>query len=160
MNSQSTNRLRTTMLATAAAAALLLSACGNRDEERTAGQQIDSAVATAEQKSDQASTEIREQVADAQQATREATADLKQSASNAAEAVSDKVHDAAITASVNAELAKDSALSALKIDVDTVNGKVSLRGTAPNSEARERATRLAANVKGVVDVQNNLEVRS
>ena len=68
--------------------------------------------------------------------------------------------DAAITASVNAELAKDAALSTLKINVDTTDGRVALRGTAPDAAARDRATALASSVKGVVSVDNQLMIRS
>ena len=56
------------------------------------------------------------------------------------------------------ELAKDDKLSALKINVDTSNGRVMLSGKAPDAESRERATRLAANVKGVMQVDNRLEI--
>lgn len=69
------------------------------------------------------------------------------------------VSDAKITASVNAELAKDPTLSAMKIDVDTSNGRVALKGTAPDAMARERATTLASSVSGVVSVDNQLEIR-
>ena len=72
--------------------------------------------------------------------------------------VNDKVADAAITASVNADLAKDTELSALQIDVDTTNGHVVLRGTAPSEAARERAARMASNVHGVTSVNNQLTV--
>ena len=64
-----------------------------------------------------------------------------------------------ITAAINAELAKDSALSAMRINVDVSNGQVSLRGTAPSSLARDRATTLAQSVKGVNTVDNQLELR-
>ncbi len=148
------------LIATAAASALLLVACSQSNDSRTVGQQVDSAIAVAEQKGKIAKREIQESVTDARQATGPALADLRQRAANVAETVTDKVHDAAITASVNAELAKDPALSALKINVDTVNGRVSLRGEAPDQMARERATRLASGVNGVIDVENRLQLRS
>lgn len=151
--------LKPSLLAGAAAAALLLGACSPRHDDRTVGQKVDSAVASAERHGENAKQGIKESVADARQATDSATTDLKTKAANAADAVSDKVQDAAITASVNAELAKDPSLSALKINVDTVNGHVSLQGEAPDTAARERATRLASSVKGVVEVQNRLQVR-
>jgi len=59
-----------------------------------------------------------------------------------------------ITTTVKAELAKDSNLSALKINVDTDNGRVALHGTAPTAAARDHATTLAQGVKGVVSVDN------
>jgi hyperosmotically inducible protein len=76
----------------------------------------------------------------------------------AAADVSDKVKDAAITTAVNAKLAQDKTLSAMRIDVDTIDGKVSLRGTAPDPPARQRATTLASAVDGVVSVDNQLVV--
>ena len=63
-----------------------------------------------------------------------------------------------ITTSVNAELAKDDKLSALKIDVDTSDGRVMLKGTAPSQADKERATQLAQGVKGVTRVDNQLRV--
>lgn len=152
--------LKASLLASAAATVLLLGACSKSDDQRTVGQQVDSAIASAERQGEKARQEIKESVADARQATGSGTVDLKERAANAADAVSDKVRDAAITASVNAELAKDPDLSALRIDVDTINGRVSLKGAAPDATSRDRATRLASNVRGVVEVENSLEVRS
>lgn len=74
--------------------------------------------------------------------------------------VSNKVSDAMITTSVKAELAKDPNLSALKINVDTADGKVTMSGTAPSGAARDQATTLAKNVKGVVSVDNKLLVEA
>jgi osmotically-inducible protein OsmY len=151
--------IHATLLATAAAA-LMLTACGRNDDGRTAGQKLDSAIATADAKGEQAKQEMKQDAAQAKDAVRDAAADVKSSTAAAADKLADKVEDATITASVNAELAKDASLSALKINVDTVGGKVSLRGTAPDAQSRERATRLASNVKGVTGVDNQLEVRS
>ena len=78
----------------------------------------------------------------------------------AADSAGSKVDDAAITVAVNAELAKDPTLSALRINVDTSGGRVLLKGLAPDSAARERATQLAAAVRGVKTVDNQLEVKS
>jgi hyperosmotically inducible protein len=75
-----------------------------------------------------------------------------------ADKVADAVGDAAVTVAVNAELAKDAQLSALRIDVDTLDGRVTLAGSAPNDAARDRATVLAQSVKGVKSVDNRLAV--
>ena len=70
----------------------------------------------------------------------------------------DKMADATITAAVAAELALDKDLSALKVDIETTDGRVALRGTAPSADARDRATLLAEAVKGVRSVDNRLTV--
>lgn len=93
-----------------------------------------------------------------EQKSREVAQDAKDATKNATDKVGDKVADAVITTTVKAEIAKDSKLSALKINVDTDNGRVALRGTAPSNEAREHATTLAQGVKGVVSVDNQLSV--
>jgi len=80
------------------------------------------------------------------------------SAKDGAQKVGDKVEDAVITASVKTEMAKDSELSALQVNVDTDNGRVALRGTAPSTAAKAHATTLAAGVKGVASVDNQLTV--
>lgn len=162
------HNLRLPLLALAAAA-LTLAACGKQDD-RTVGQKLDSAVAKVEQKTDQAKAEVKQEMAEARTSTVAAAgslADKVESATgkmagkieSASENLAGKAQDAAITAKVNAELAKDDTLSAMKINVDTVNGEVLLKGTAPDTGSRERATRLAAAIKGVTKVDNRLEVR-
>lgn len=159
--------LATSLVATLAA--LTLTACG-RDDSRTAGQQLDSTIAKVEQKAGEIKAEAQVDAAKAQSRTEVAAnkageainqtlGKVATQVANTAEVVSDKVADASITTRVNAELAKDTTLSALRINVDTVNGKVSLRGSAPSSLARDRATTLAAKVKGVSAVDNQLDVR-
>jgi len=74
--------------------------------------------------------------------------------------IGDKVSDAVITTTVKAEIAKDSNLSAVRINVDTDSGRVVLRGTAPNAQARDHATALASSVKGVVSVDNQLTIEA
>jgi len=93
-------------------------------------------------------------VAQVDQKARELGAGVK----DGARQMGDKVDDAVITASVKSEIAKDSELSALKINVDTSNGAVALRGTAPSLAAKEQATTLAGGVKGVASVDNQLTI--
>jgi hyperosmotically inducible protein len=140
--------LREIALLGAVSAALGLAAC-SRDDDRTAGQKLDSAVAKVEQKTESAGDRI---AAGAQE--------MKQDAQQTADKVGNAVEDAAITAAVNAKLAGDSELSALKIDVDTVGGRVALKGEAPTSAAKARATQLANGVDGVASVDNQLIVKS
>ena len=140
-------RLRPIAAVTAALAVAALAACNRPADDRTAGERVDSAVAKTERKAN----EVKEDA-------KSATATAGEKAERVANDVSDKVKDAAITTAVNAKLAQDKGLSALRIDVDTVNGRVSLRGTAPDPAARERATTLASAVDGVVSVDNQLVV--
>lgn len=65
--------------------------------------------------------------------------------------------DAQIVTKVKTALAADSDLSALKIDVDSKNGVVTLSGSAPDASAKERATEIAKNVKDVKSVDNQLK---
>jgi hyperosmotically inducible protein len=120
----------------AAALALSVAACDQRDDERTIGQRIDGSVAQTERKSEQMKDDIKV----------------------AANETSNKVKDASITTAVNAQLARDDKLSAIKIDVDTQDGRVRLNGSAPDAASRERATSLARSVDGVVSVDNQLTV--
>ncbi len=175
---QHTSIFSTALLAIAAS--VTLAACGRADEP-TAGAQLDAAIAKTEQKAEEVKADVGQAVdaakADAQAAADRAAASMDKTTDRAAAAIDkttdraaaaiDKatdqagqaLTDAGITTSVNAELAKDPALSALKINVDTSAGKVVLRGTAPSTDARERATRLAQGVRGVVAVDNMLDVR-
>lgn len=149
------NRSMNTLTAVATVvAALGLAACGQRDNHQAAAQSSDQTMAQADQRADQTtpSTErMRDQASEAAQ-------DAKSAVKDAGQKVADKVSDAVITTTVKAELAKDSNLSAMKINVDTDEGKVLLRGTAPSQQAREHATALAGGVKGVVSVENELTV--
>ncbi|HSN70961.1 MAG TPA: BON domain-containing protein [Steroidobacteraceae bacterium] len=67
--------------------------------------------------------------------------------------------DAAVTAKVKAELAADPIAKAHQIDVETHGGVVQLNGFVDSEENRKAAAQVAANVSGVVEVKNNLEVR-
>jgi hyperosmotically inducible periplasmic protein len=138
----------TTTFAAIAAAAMLV-ACERTDDGRTAGQAVDSAIAKAEKKADEVQ-------ADARAAGQKA----KDSTAGAMDTVTSKAKDAVITTSVNAALAKDAQLSALRIDVDTVEGRVALRGTAPDASSRDRAKTMAQRVDGVKAVDNQLAVRA
>jgi hyperosmotically inducible periplasmic protein len=124
-----------------------LVACGPKNESATVGQKIDEAVVNTERKADEAKTAVSE-----------AAQEAKAGAQAMGDKVAEKVSDASITAAVNAELAKDNKLSALKINVDTRDGHVQLKGTAPDSASVDRATMLAASVKGVQKVDNQLTV--
>ena len=128
-------------------AATTLAACDRGAQDRTASQQQPpSPMSRAEPKPDMSRSDTT------------GSAMPKRDTKDATDTVKNAVNDATITASVNAKLASDKELSALRINVDTVDGKVALRGSAPSASARDRATQLASSVDGVRSVENQLVV--
>ena len=147
-----------------------LGACSKTDD-RTVGQKLDSAVAKTEAAADKAKVEVKDAVNNAEVKAKEASADAKASMDQAAQDakasakettanISTKLDDASITASVSTGLAKDPDLSAIKINVDTKDGVVTLNGPAPTSQAKDRATMIAKAVKGVNSVNNQLMIKA
>ena len=139
---------RLAALAAAAALALGLAAC-KKAEDQTAGQRLDSAIEKTEQAAQDAKQKMDNAATEAGDATRKAAQE--------AAAVMD---DAGITAKVSAGLAQDPDLSAIKIDVDTRAGVVTLTGPVKTEQARERASQIAQAVPGVNSVVNNLTLSS
>jgi hyperosmotically inducible protein len=68
--------------------------------------------------------------------------------------------DATITTKINAELVKDPVAKARRIDVDTLDGVVTLTGVVETSEEAKRAGEIAMRVAGVKKVKNNLQIGS
>ena len=139
--------MRLALLAATVAAGAALTAC-NRPGAETVGQKVDASIADIKS----ATQEIRAEAS-------AAATDLKVAGANAAGAVAANLKDIAITAKVSAALAADSSLKAMSINVDTQDGRVSMRGSAPDAAARDRAQALATAIEGVVTVDNHLVVR-
>ncbi|MES2400633.1 MAG: BON domain-containing protein [Pseudomonadota bacterium] len=137
---------------------MALGACGKKDE--TVGQQLDSAVAKTEQVASEAKAKTEASMEKARAAMKNTTQSAEASGSKTADAMSAKIDDAVITASISAELAKNPELSAIRINVDTRNGVVTLNGPASTTAAKEKATTIAAAVKGVNSVDNKLVVKA
>jgi hyperosmotically inducible periplasmic protein len=66
--------------------------------------------------------------------------------------------DSAVTARIKAELAKDQEIHATGIQARSTKGRVRLTGLVPTQEEAERAELIAKSVKGVVTVQNDIQV--
>ena len=137
-----------------------LAACGKKDESQTAGQKLDTAVAKTEQAAVEAKAKAETSLGKAEDAMKDAAQKAEASGKKTADSVGATIDDVAITASISAELAKDAELSAIKINVDTKNGSVTLNGPAPSAAAKEKATVIAKAVKGVTSVNNMLVVKS
>jgi hyperosmotically inducible periplasmic protein len=72
--------------------------------------------------------------------------------------VSGSLDDATITVRVKTALLNDPAVGALKIDVATSEGVVTLSGTVKSSNEEQAALTLARKVEGVRDVKSTLKI--
>ena len=134
-------------LACSVAVLLALTACNRQEDGKTVGQSIDSGIAKTEQAAK-----------DAGNAMKDASKDVQAAGSQAGTSVGEKIDDMAITAKVSGNLAKDPDLSAIKINVDTKDGVVTLNVPAPTAAAKDKATAIAKEVQGVTSVNNQLMV--
>jgi hyperosmotically inducible protein len=69
------------------------------------------------------------------------------------------IDDSAITAKVKSALMADPTTKAHQINVETFQGKVQLSGFVDDAKARARASQVAADIEGVKDVENSLQIR-
>lgn len=70
------------------------------------------------------------------------------------------IDDASITASVQKKLTSDKLSNFVRINVDTDQSVVTLKGTVRSVEEKSRAEDLARQVNGVTKVNNNLSIQS
>jgi len=80
--------------------------------------------------------------------------------SEAAGKLAEKVDDATITTVVKTKLIGDSQVAARKIDVDTKDGVVTLKGTVTSETERDKAIQIARDTKGVQRVDDQLTVKA
>ncbi|HBT03310.1 MAG TPA: hypothetical protein DEA54_00650 [Thermodesulfobacterium commune] len=73
--------------------------------------------------------------------------------------VGTQIDDAKITAKIKMKLIEDKDLKAFSIDVDTVNGVVTLTGVVENEYQRSKAVAIAKSVPGVKTIINNLQIK-
>jgi len=141
-------------------ASLTLVACDKADN-RTAGEKLDSAISNSQKAANDAKDKTEQMASDAKAKMESsgATAKVTEAVKDAGAAVSGAADDATITAAVSSGLAKDPDLSAIKINVDTKGGNVTLTGPAPTAAAKSRAEDIAKGVKGVSSVDNKLDVK-
>ncbi len=67
--------------------------------------------------------------------------------------------DSAITAEVKGKFIADDLVKSHEINVETVNGVITLTGHVSTLEELNRANDIAKNVKGVLKVDNNLTIK-
>ena len=74
-------------------------------------------------------------------------------------AITDATANARITGTIKTKLIEEPGLSALKIDVDTTDGVVTLSGTVASYDEIAKAMRLAWETEGVHKVVSSLQVK-
>ena len=68
--------------------------------------------------------------------------------------------NAALTGKVKSALAADVGLKTVKIDVDSAEGVVTLKGNVDSEDTRRRAEATARKVSGVSEVRNQLHAKA
>ena len=151
--------------------AMALSGCNKPDDTQTPGQKLDSAIG----KTEQAAAEAKRQgeqlggdvkakteagFAKAGEALKNATENAESSAKVVANKAINKIDDMAITTAISAELLKDAEIKLFKINVDTKDGAVVLKGSVPTDAVRERAAAIAKTFSGVQSVDNRLVIKA
>src|SRR5882672_2390867 len=81
---------------------------------------------------------------------------MDQTSEQQAQKGGDTAKDAAITTKVKAALTAQPGLKSMRIDVNTVNGIVTLTGAVDSQETMERVQQIAQGVEGVRSVENRL----
>jgi osmotically-inducible protein OsmY len=90
---------------------------------------------------------------------REAGAQIAEKVAVGANAAQRLASSAALTAKIKSKMALDDTIQASRIDVDSAEGVVRLRGTVESESQRARALDLARETDGVVSVVDELTVR-
>lgn len=93
-------------------------------------------------------------------AIKEGTTAAGKEVGDKAEDVGTKVQDASITSAIKMKFANDKLVSASTINVDTVDGNVTLNGTVDSQAEATRAMELGRSVDGVKSVRSNLTIPS
>ena len=160
------------------AATLGLVACQQEGSAEKTGQKIDKAVDNVGQKIEQTTEKAGayiEESADtadddlekARQAidkainnTGKQLAGAEEAAVDAASTTGEFIDDSVITTQIKAAMINDEFLKASAIEVTTVNGVVTLKGTLDSEQLVSRAIGLANSQQGVKSVQNELMINS
>ena len=114
--------------------ALGIVACDKSGTSEMVGQKADDASETITQTMDEASTQLSE----------------------TSELAGEFVDDATITAKVKSAILASTELRLLRVSVETVDGLVTLTGSADSKTNIEKAENLASAVEGVTGVENKL----
>ena len=128
-------------------------ACTPEAEERTerSAERTEEGLEEAGRDAQELGRELGDELAEAGEA-------LERGAERVGEELEPFARDAEITARIKSKLTADPEVNPFTIDVDTVNGRVTLTGVVRSEGQREEAEKHARSTEGVVEVENLLEV--
>ena len=87
-----------------------------------------------------------------------ATDEARRKAGDATRETSNVMGDAGITAAIKTKMLTDSTVSGLKIDIDTTDGVVTLKGDVASAVEQKRAIEIAKGTDGVKSVKDQLKI--
>lgn len=91
---------------------------------------------------------------------KQAGQEISQKTAEAAKTAQEALSDGALTAKIKAKMALDDTVKALNLNVDTVDGVVTVSGKVRSNAERERALALAHETNGVRKVVDKITVES
>ncbi len=80
--------------------------------------------------------------------------------SSTRESTGEYIDDTTVTTKVKAAFVKDPLVKAMDVNVDTFKGTVQLSGFVDTAEQKARAEQIAAGVRGVTSVKNNISLKA
>ena len=130
------------------------------------GEQVDKNLEQAEESFDRAGEQIKEGAQEAGEAIGRGAEQVGDAVQRGAEQVQAEVgpvvqevlDDASVTAKIKAKLIADPEVAGSHIDVDTVDGQVTLNGKVASEDQRAEAEKLATRTEGVKSVTNLIQV--
>jgi hyperosmotically inducible protein len=126
------------------------------DATREAGEKTVDVTKDAAQKTGEKTKEIAGKTVDK---TKEIVGGIAGKSKDVVSATGETITDGWITTKVNAKFVDESLLKDSKIDVDTNNHVVTLKGTVATDAAKTRAAAIARGTEGVTKVVNQLVVK-
>ncbi|HKI04001.1 MAG TPA: BON domain-containing protein [Thermoanaerobaculia bacterium] len=130
------------------------------------GDQVDKNFEQAEKSLDAAGQQIKEGAQQAGGAIREGAEQAGDALQRGADKIEAEVgpqvravmDDAGVTAKVKAKLIADPEVNAFHIDVDTLDGRVTLSGKVASADQKAEAEKLASHTEGVKEIVNMIQV--
>lgn len=126
------------------------------------GEEVEENFEQAEEQFEEAGRDIKagaEQAGEAvERGAEKAGAAIERGAERVEERLGPALDDISVTAKVKARLTADPEINPFHIDVDTVNGRVTLNGVVESAEVRAEAEKLAIRTEGVKSVVNLIQV--